>query len=196
MSICPKCQHELLIVEYEGIEFLKCGDCQSFWFREGKFREVKQRGFQKLAEATLSEVDSEVPQESSSSGMQNLLCPDCTESLVPFTYAYSSDILLYRCPTCHGIWADCQDLLRIEALLTGYKESLDEAKAKALPLMLKVKKQIQQEERVREEEQKQHKKGFFNRFFKQKESKNRKIQDIFEDIDIPKDSDDKTDDSE
>jgi len=79
--------------------------------------------------------------------------------------------------------------------LTGYKESLDEAKAKALPLMLKVKKQIQQEERVREEEQKQHKKGFFNRLFKQKGAKNRKIEDIFEDVDMPTDSDE-TEDSD
>ena len=195
MSICPKCQHELLTVEYEGIELLKCADCQGFWFREGKFREIKQHGFQQLAETTLSEMDSETSRESSSSGMQDMSCPVCAEPLVPFTYAYSSDILLHRCSACHGIWADCRDLLRIEDLLTGYKESLDEAKAKALPLMLKVKKQIQQEERVKEEGQKQHKKGFFNRLFKQKGAKNRKIEDIFENVDRHTDSDG-ADDSE
>ena len=58
MNICPKCQHELLVVQYEGIELLKCAHCQGFWFREGKFREVKQLGFRKLAEIT-AEMNSE-----------------------------------------------------------------------------------------------------------------------------------------
>jgi Zn-finger nucleic acid-binding protein len=135
-------------------------------------------------------------QTASSSDMQDMRCPDCADPLVPFTYAYSSDILLHRCSACRGIWADCRDLLRIEELLTGYKESLDEAKAKALPLMLKVKKQIQQEERAREEEQKQHKKGFFNRLFKQKKTENRKVHDLFEDIDLREDADKNPEDSE
>lgn len=196
MSICPKCQHELRIVDYEGIELLKCDDCQGFWFREGKFREAKQFGFERLAETILSEADSETSAAASSSAMRDMSCPDCNAPLVPFTYAYSSDILLHRCPACQGIWADCRDLLRIEELLTGYKESLDDAKAKALPLMLKVKKQIQQAERVREEEQKQHKKGFFNRLFKQKGGKNRKIQNIFEDADLPPASENDADDTD
>ena len=85
--------------------------------------------------------------------------------------------------------------MRIEHLLAGYKESLDEAKAKALPLMLKVKKQIQQEERAKEEEQKQRKKGLFNRLFGEKGTKNRKIQDIFENDESQKDTE-STDDSE
>ncbi len=192
MSICPKCQHELFVVDYEGIELLKCGDCNGFWFREGKFREVKQQGFDGLSRISPSEVTPETYQESSSAKEQDMRCPDCSELLVPFTYAYSSDIILHRCSACRGIWTDYADLLRIETLLAGYKESLDEAKAKALPLMLKVKKQIQQE---REEEQKQRKKGFFNRIFGEKGTKNRKIQDIFEDSDSQKD-DDLTQDSE
>lgn len=194
MSICPKCQHELFIFQYEGIELLKCLTCNGFWFREGKFREVKHFGFEGLAETPPSEQHSETL-TASSSGSQELSCPDCNALLVSFTYAYSSDILLYRCPECRGIWADYADLLRIEHLLVGYKESLDEAKAKALPLMLKVKKQIQQEERAKEEEQKQHKKGLFNRLFGEKGAKNRKIQDIFENDESQKDTE-STDDSE
>jgi Zn-finger nucleic acid-binding protein len=182
VSTCPKCQKTLLPFEYEGIELLKCSDCGGFWFKGGKFREVKQVGF--------SGLSGDMPPESlsahssqSSSAPQEMMCPDCNDPLVPYTYAYSSDIQLYRCTQCRGIWADHMNLLRIEELLTGYKESLDEAKAKALPLMLKVKKQIQQEERTKEEERKRRKKGVFNRLFGQKNSKNRKIENIFEDVD-------------
>ena len=184
MSTCPKCQKELLPFEYKGINLLKCPDCHGFWFLEGKFREVKQVGFSGLSVEHSPETSSEHPsQPTSESEPQNLKCPDCSAPLLPYTYAYSSDIQLHRCTQCHGIWAESDDLVRIEELLTGYKESLDEAKAKALPLMLNVKKQIQQKERAKDEEQKRRKKGFFNRFFGPKESKNRKIQDIFNDFD-------------
>ena len=182
MSKCPKCEKELLFFEYQGIELLKCSDCSGFWFKDNKFREVKQVGFSGLA----ADVSPESRSESSSklsSDKQEMMCPDCEELLIPYTYAYSSDIQLYRCTRCNGIWANSTDLAHIEKLLTGYKESLDEAKSKALPLMLKVKKQIQQEERAREEERKRGKKhGVFKRLFGQKRSKNHKVEDIFEDF--------------
>ena len=180
MSTCPKCQKELDFFEYNGIELLKCSDCNGFWFKNEKFREAKQAGFSGLSKLSLSELPSEEPLSSSSS-VEEMRCPDCQESLVPYAYAYSSEIQLYRCRNCQGIWADYADLVRIEELLTGYKESLDEAKAKALPLMLKVKKQIQQEERAREEERKRSKKGLFNRIFRPKDPQNRKVQNIFDD---------------
>ncbi len=180
MSRCPTCQQELRFFEYKGIELLECSSCQGLWFKEGKFREVKQLGFSGLANGLSPETRSE---SESLSDEKELICPDCEEALLPYTYAYSSEIQLHRCSICQGIWVDSIDLLHIEKLLSGYKESLDEAKAKALPLMLKVKKQIQQEERSKEEEQKRSKKhGLFNRIFRQKRPKDHKAQDIFEDF--------------
>jgi Zn-finger nucleic acid-binding protein len=182
VSTCPKCQKELDFFEYQGIELLKCSDCNGFWFKSEKFREAKQVGFSGLSGISSSELPSEESPPPSSS-KEEMRCPDCEVPLIPYAYAYSSEIQLYRCRDCQGIWANYADLVRIEELLTGYKESLDEAKAMALPLMLKVKKQIQQEERAREEEQKRSKKGFFNRIFRQKDSQNRKVQNIFDDHD-------------
>ena len=181
MSTCPKCQTTLLPFEYEGIELLKCSDCSGFWFREGSFRAVKQIGFSGLSDDSPPELLSE--NSSQPASVSEMMCPDCSTPLVSYTYAYSSNIQLYRCMQCRGIWADYVDLLHIEELLTSYKESLEEAKAKALPLMLKVKKQIQQEERAREEERKRKGKGVFNRLFGQRSSKNRRIQKIFDDTD-------------
>ncbi len=181
MNKCPKCENELLPFEYHALELLKCSNCHGFWFKDGKFRAVKQVGFSGLAADFPSESSSEPSSELSSE--QDLICPDCEELLLPFTYAYNSDVQLHRCTSCHGIWADASDLFRIEELLAVYKESLDEAKAKALPLMLNVKKQIQQEERTREKEQKQKKKpGLLGRFFGSKHSNDRKVQNIFDDI--------------
>ena len=186
MSACPKCHKELLLFEYKGIDLLKCPNCEGFWFQKGKFSEVKQLGFSDLSTSVPSENASEHA-SSPTPALQEIQCPDCVVALLPYAYAYSSDVRLHRCTHCHGIWVNSADLLRIEQLLSGYKESLDEAKARVLPLMLKVKKQIRQEERAKEEEQKGRKKGLFNRFFRQKESRNRKIQDIFQDSDDDRD---------
>lgn len=183
MSTCPKCQQTLVQIDYKNIELLQCSDCQGFWFKDGQFREVKQFGFSGLPGTTPSQLESEDSATSPSTSSQELACPDCQDQpLVPYTYAYSSDIQLYRCAHCRGIWADYTELLRIEELLSIYQESLEEAKAKALPLMLKVKNQIQ-----KEEEQQQKKKGVLNRIFGSKSFKNRKIQNVFEEDDRDED---------
>jgi Zn-finger nucleic acid-binding protein len=182
VNTCPKCKKELLPVEYHDIELLKCSECKGFWFRDGKFRETKQIGFSELAADIPAESDSE-PSSESSPDEQTMMCPDCEEPLVVFMYAYSSDIPLHRCPGCRGIWAYSADLRRIEGLLAGYNDSLEDAKFKALPLMLKVKDQVQQEEQARKQEQKRKKKrGLFSRLSVSRRSTNRTLQDILKDF--------------
>lgn len=187
MSTCPTCQHTLLQFEYKGIELARCGECQGFWFKDGQFREVKGLGFSELpgTEALAEEAEAENAEIPPDEEIE-LSCPDCAESsLMPYSYAYSSNIQLHRCAKCHGIWAEAAALVQIERLLNHYQESLEEAKSKALPLMMKVKNRIQQEERE-QEEQKQKKKGVLNRFFGSrgsKSSKNKKIQNIFDNDD-------------
>ncbi len=182
MSSCPRCQHTLVQFDYKGVELSQCVECRDVWFKNGQFREVKQSGFSELP--GIEELQTELEVESSNSAEDDSLpCPDCLESvLVPYSYAYSSDIQLQRCAQCHGILANAAALLRIEKLLNHYQESLEEAKSKALPLMMKVKNQIQQEERE-QEEQKQKKKNVFNRFFGSKDSKNKKVRNVFDDDD-------------
>lgn len=187
VSSCPTCQHILGQFDYQGIELARCAECYGLWFKDGQFREVKNVGFSKLSapEELQEELQAEGP-NSPPDEESELSCPDCqAKTLMPYSYAYSSDIQLHRCSKCHGIWADITALLRIEKLLSHYHESLEEAKSKALPLMMKVKNQIQQEERE-QEEQKQKKKNVFNRFFgsrgskSSKDSKNKKVQNIFD----------------
>jgi Zn-finger nucleic acid-binding protein len=187
---CPKCHRELRSVTYEGAEVLTCPVCQGFWFRNGTFRQVKQLGFGDLCQQSepLPPADAAGSEASPDAEMD---CPDCETPLTEYTYAYSSDIPLHRCVQCKGIWAAAQALLDIEQLLIGYNESLDDARAKALPLMLQVKQQIQQEEQRRRQEHKRKKKqGFLKRLFQPRASKQRDIQDIFTaDQDDPEDQD-------
>ena len=184
MNTCPICQTTLRQVAYQHLALGQCESCSGFWFREGQFREAKQLGFVGL-QGTVSPKYSREESANETAETPQRLCPDCDIPLVPYTYAYSSGIQLHRCARCSGIWASYADLLHIEELLAGYQESLEEAKAKVMPLMMQVKQQIQKEEAAREKER-QEKGGMFQRIFRRAGRKNRRKEHPFDDVDPDK----------
>ncbi len=185
MNTCPKCQQELRPFEYHEIELLTCSACTGFWFKDGQFSAAKQTGFSGLTADSAAEADAE-PSSEAPPDEQDLKCPGCEQALVAFMYAYSSDIPLHRCTRCRGIWGYSADLRRIDALLSSYKESQDDIRMQALPLMLKVKNQVKEEERAKKEAKKEAKKSrsLFSRMVGQKHdrSKDRNLHDILEDF--------------
>lgn len=191
MSKCPTCQTEFALISYEGQELLQCPRCRGFWFPNGQFKAIKQIGFSGLC----SNDNSDQMPRKSAQNSPDLACPDCMrETLVAYNYAYSSEIQLHRCTACKGIWAEQRALADIEALLVNYQESLEEAKAKALPLMMEVKRQFQEQEEAREaERQKQKKPGLIGRLFQKKPPQQREPVDIFADMqanaELPPDAD-------
>jgi hypothetical protein len=102
--------------------------------------------------------------------------------LMPYNYAYSSQIQMHRCPQCKGIWSHSQALLDIEQLLINYQESLEEAKAKAMPLMMEVKRQVKEKAEVEAIERKNSRKGFFSRWFQPKVSQQQRFNEVFGDL--------------
>lgn len=183
MSVCPVCKTALQLVSYEEKELWQCSQCRGFWFLDGQFRDVKQMGFAALCSADES---SQAAHSASDDGAEPM-CPDCVnQPLVAYNYAYSSDILLYRCTACKGIWAEQQALTEIEALLENYQESLEEAKAKAMPLMMEVKRQFQEQEEAREAaRQKRRKQGLMGRFFRKKPKQQQQPFDVFANLETP-----------
>jgi len=180
VSTCPNCKKTLELITHEEKELLQCTQCKGFWFTNGQFREIKQTGFSELCSEPAPQASPDV---SDNEGVE-LACPDCShETLLAYNYAYSSDIQLHRCPHCKGIWAEQAALLDIEQLLVNYQESLEEAKSKALPLMMEVKRQFKEKEEAWEaERQRQKKQGFFGKFFRKKTQKTQDPVDIFADI--------------
>jgi Zn-finger nucleic acid-binding protein len=169
---------------YAEKDLFQCVQCRGFWFTNGLFREVKQVGFAELCSGPGSADETGEHQTPDAQDMPELTCPDCADqALVAYNYAYSSDIQLHRCVQCKGIWADHAALLDIEQLLVNYQESLEDAKSKALPLMMEVKRQFKEKEEVWEaERRKQKKQGLLGKFFRKKSKEERKPVDIFEDI--------------
>jgi len=138
---CSHCNISLEEYFYQDILLYRCPGCKGFWFQRSRFGQVKNLGFEGLLDANLSppqEVrDLEAPGP--------LSCPQCQTELITYIYAYSSGIPLRRCTTCEGIWATQPQLSAIVQVLNNYRESLEEAKLKVLPLILKVRENLEKE---------------------------------------------------
>lgn len=143
MYRCPKCNISLEEYFYQDVPLYKCPKCKGFWFQESRFGQTKDIGFEGLQDPDT------LPQQETKNleTVEFLSCPECHTDLAGYIYAYSSGIQLYRCITCKGIWAGQAQLSAISQVLRDYKESLEEAKLKALPLILKVKEDMEKEEK-------------------------------------------------
>lgn len=141
MYLCPQCHLSLEEYFYQDILLYKCSPCKAFWFPESRFGQVKNLGFDGLG-------DPNMPLEPGTGSRWSdvLLCPQCQINLTKYIYAYSSGIQLHHCKTCKGIWAGQTQLSAISRVLNDYKESLEEAKLKILPLIFKVKENFKEQE--------------------------------------------------
>lgn len=190
MNTCPKCQTTLRHIDYQQIALLQCDTCSGVWFQEGQFRQVKSFGFSGIPGTPFqenSEANDRVEAESTP-----LSCPTCEIPLAPYIYVYSSGIQLHRCAKCAGIWAAYEDLLQIERLLADYQESLEDAKSKIMPLMMKVKQQIQEEEQARDTEKRKN--SFFRRVFRHRTGKNQPRPSLLDEVGAHFPLDEKEDD--
>ena len=196
MSTCPTCQTTLRQFDYQQLTLCQCEACSGYWFREGQFRQAKALGFSGLpGTPSQQRAEGNAPSETSTGAESPALaCPECGIPLMPYTYAYSSGIQLHRCAQCAGIWAAYDDLLHIERLLAGYQESLEDAKSKVMPLLMKVKRQVQEAEQIREADQRNN--SFFRRVFRHRPVKSQPGQRLLDEIDAAASAAENTDDNE
>jgi Zn-finger nucleic acid-binding protein len=46
-------------------------------------------------------------------------CPRCSQPMTKFNYAYDSNILLDKCASCEGLWAEAEELYRLAVFKRG-----------------------------------------------------------------------------
>ena len=73
-------------------------------------------------------------------------CPYCeTIEMERFNYADTSGVMLHKCLECGGIWADKDQLEKIEELVDGWKASLNKDTAKYGGILKKINTEEQNE---------------------------------------------------
>jgi len=111
---CPRCKCMMRVVQEEAFNALLCESCGGMFYPREEFAKHLE-----VVRACLPERPS--PQEQAvgraASGFTVAQarepCPGCSAPLETFNYAYTSDILLGKCPVCGGLWAEPGQMLKV-----------------------------------------------------------------------------------
>jgi len=77
-----------------------------------------------------------------------LACPKCNVAMKSFNYAYTSGVIIDKCPECGGIWLDKDELEHVQILAEEWAKKLEGDKAKYSGVLNKVREQHRSLDRV------------------------------------------------
>src|SRR3989304_2010415 len=104
---CPRCQVELQVEDYKGMQMDRCPSCQGVW----------------LEQHEMDQLEDTVMAEDELKGMMvyrshpgDIACPRCSENMEVFNYrGYNVQVDL--CPQAHGFWLDAGEEQRVQELM-------------------------------------------------------------------------------
>jgi len=126
---CPRCAAILGTTEYDSVEIEVCPDCAGEWLHAGELQTIVEHHEEIFTPAEVASIDA-VNQEiftAEKDDHDELDCPQCEKTRMEhFNYGDTSGIVLHKCPDCGGIWTDKDQLKKVEILVDGWKEHLNE----------------------------------------------------------------------
>ena len=110
---CPRCKSPLEIIdlgefggEYAAVVIDSCSECGGVWYDKG---ELDARD-----ESVWTDVEA-LDLETRLSGGRRALCPRCEVSLITVSPRGAREVVIDRCPDCHGFWLDGGELESIQS---------------------------------------------------------------------------------
>ena len=134
--------HEVKIVSHYGQPIIvdQCEKCGGIWFDESGLFRAKQGEAEKI-----EVLNTEILRTPSTIENSSLICPRDQTTMHRFTDKYfPQDIVLVRCPSCHGIWLNRGTFTKYQQfrqkLMPKKKSSQDERLGKSIaPLIVSYK---------------------------------------------------------
>lgn len=120
---CPACGTALREVEESGVHVDRCDSCSGVWLDGAeltKLIEARNRVFPPDVVQQLKEKLA-VGRRGYQHGPRDAAgrkCPRCDALLRSYNYAYSTGVIVDRCPACKGIWTDYGEIEQIEILMS------------------------------------------------------------------------------
>ena len=119
---CPRCNSELKVENYKGIEVDRCPQCQGIWLDYGELDQLEDTVLDKdeiKGMMMYSPLKGELP------------CPKCGVAMQCFNYR-AWNLELDFCEQGHGTWLDAGEEKRVLELMEQRIKDLDrKAKAEA-----------------------------------------------------------------
>jgi uncharacterized protein len=123
---CPACRSTLYEENDSGIAIDRCGSCNGVWLDGKELTQIIEARERSFTDEVVEKVKSAIPkaiegyQRTEDSGR---ICPRCSITLRPYNYAYSTGVIVDRCPECKGVWTDYGELEQIEVLMSNHSGS-------------------------------------------------------------------------
>ena len=125
---CPQCDTRLETIEYEGIKVETCPGCEGEWLDDGELKHVV-----KTREVLFSEEERRaIASTTKITGVKvedvdrDLRCPNCGGQTDAINYGGDTGIIIDRCTGCRGIWLDRSELEKIQKLVEGWDDGLED----------------------------------------------------------------------
>ena len=119
---CPRCNCELAVENYQGIEVDRCPNCGGMWLDYGELDQL---------EDTVLDKDKLKGSLMFRSFQSELACPKCSGRMQRFYYR-ANKLELDFCEEGHGWWLDADEERRVLELMEQRIKDLDrKAKAEA-----------------------------------------------------------------
>jgi Zn-finger nucleic acid-binding protein len=112
---CPRCNVELELEQYKGIEVDKCPNCQGMWLDYHELDQLEDIAFDS------DELKGTMVYSPRTS---KLLCPRCKQPMKAFEYRAYYDLELDFCPDEHGFWLDAGEEKRVLELMRQAEKNL------------------------------------------------------------------------
>ena len=113
---CPTCSETLAHRERTGREFVSvevCPGCRGCWLSRAELESAHAGPWTSLEE--MGVLASDV--------FSDYLCPHCSAQLVRVNPTDHPELVVDRCPSCHGLWLDNGELQRLRQVVVEYAES-------------------------------------------------------------------------
>jgi Zn-finger nucleic acid-binding protein len=114
--ICPVCNYDMLVVEYQNIELDYCNSCKGVWFDSGELELLlKSQGL----EEPKAFFDGILNSEEAVSSEKKRNCPICGHKMKKTAIGGQPEILIDICRDKHGLWFDGGEVAQLIGRLAG-----------------------------------------------------------------------------
>ena len=109
--LCPVCDTEMIILEFNMIEIDFCTLCGGVWLDEGELELLisPETGNYAAVSGIISDI------RKSTAGKGGRKCPVCRKKMVPVELSTNPPVEIDKCPLNQGLWFDKGELEQIMA---------------------------------------------------------------------------------
>lgn len=120
IPVCPRCDTQLFVLDFESIELDFCHGCRGVWLDDGELETIAVLAGASADDPLLSVRD----QAGTMAAGRKFLCPRCDSAMpqVVFQVSPEAAVTVERCPRGHGLWFEQGELRELlNSLATGGK---------------------------------------------------------------------------